>query len=396
MATPFFSVVIPTKGRSHLVSIALSSLMRQTFEDWEAVVADNNDDDLTEQTVATFTDPRIRHCRSGGLSMPDNWEFACAQAKGEYVCVLEDKQAFKFDALDRIARVIEERRAAAVRWQSDSIRKCGIGYRIRKARGDGTVRSRDSEAVLQCFISQSYSEAKRLLPIAHFSAFHKDVLDQIRSGPVGRLCPPVSPDYTLAIQVLVACEQVTYIDSGLVAFSDQRQSNGMSVRLKGELAKQFTRELGGATVYFDHVPVKALTISGTIYNDYCKLRTQLPALEKFPVQWPHYFAACHESIHTSIALGVDMREEQVEWTKALSEQPEAVQSEVNAILAAQDRSIHSSVKALGKSGPIKACVNVAKSIFRGSILRQPEWRFTQIADYLEWEYQNSDHRCESG
>ena len=84
MSTPFFSIVIPTKGRGFLVGGAIESVLRQSHPDFEVVVVDNDDADATAKAVGQFKDPRLRHHRTGGLSMPDNWEAACAQGRGEY------------------------------------------------------------------------------------------------------------------------------------------------------------------------------------------------------------------------------------------------------------------------------------------------------------------------
>ena len=121
MKTPFFSVVIPTKGRSFLVGGAIESILRQTFPDFEVIVTDNDDGDATEKVVKSFTDPRVRHHRTGNLPMPENWEAACAQARGEYLLLLEDKQALKFRALERIHREVERERAECSHWLADAL-----------------------------------------------------------------------------------------------------------------------------------------------------------------------------------------------------------------------------------------------------------------------------------
>ena len=60
MARPFFSIVIPTKNRSFLVGYAIQSVRRQSFDDYEIVIADNDDTEETRQVVGGFQDPRIR------------------------------------------------------------------------------------------------------------------------------------------------------------------------------------------------------------------------------------------------------------------------------------------------------------------------------------------------
>ena len=388
MTSPFFSIAIPTKGRSHLIGIALHSLLRQTFTDWEAIVADNNEDDRTLRVVERFKDSRIRYRRSGGLSMPDNWEFACSDIHGRYLCILEDKQALKYGSLERIAAIARSRRPGMIRWRSDAIRPFSYGHRIRRARGDGGIRFRPSEQVLRDFVRRSYGEMKRALPLPQFSAISRGILDAVRAGPVGRLCPPVSPDYTLALQALAVSEGVTYVDLGLVTYSDVRESNGRSLRVKGELARQFTEALGGCRVFFDKVPVKAITVPGTIYNDFCNLQAKIPALQKYEIDWPRYFVECYDAIEDSRRQGADMNEEAREWTRALSDQPDLVRSQVHERIEAKRPSswIRRFRRQVRQSPTVQQARNFFTMFIRGAILRRPEWRFKTITEYLDWEF----------
>jgi glycosyltransferase involved in cell wall biosynthesis len=91
---PFFSVLIPTKNRSHLVGHAVQSVLGQNFDDFEIILVDNDDGDSTQEVIKQFSDPRIRYYRTGGLSMPWNWEYARQKANGLYLTVLEDKQCY--------------------------------------------------------------------------------------------------------------------------------------------------------------------------------------------------------------------------------------------------------------------------------------------------------------
>ncbi len=384
---PRFSVVIPTKDRSELVAIAIASVRRQSCEDWELVISDNSDDDSTRAVVDALPgDARVRYFRSGGLSMPDNWEFAISKAEGEYLCLLEDKQALHFDAFERLSRVIDEGdRPEVVRWEWDTITSYGLGHRVRRCRGGGEVTRRSPDEALRAVIDGTYLEGKALLPIPHYSAIRADLLDRIRAGPVGRLCPPVSPDYTLAIQVVSVCDELTYLDASLVAFSDVSVSNGVSLRMKTSLGKTFAKQLGDPSVFYSHVPVKARTISGSIYNDYVALRDKIGGrLEAFPPNWVAYYFGVHESLESSRELGVDMSEEQSAFDEAFAREPEELQRQVRERIARDVQRRSKLGRRIRRVPLVKSVTRGAKSLLHGRVLRDPEWRYDNILDYLEW------------
>ncbi|MFT7668025.1 MAG: hypothetical protein ACI8X5_000711 [Planctomycetota bacterium] len=386
MARPKFSVVIPTRNRPKLTKIAVASVLKQTLQDFELVISDNSENEETREAISTFDDSRLHYERVEGLSMCDNWEAACDRAQGEYLCLLEDKQALKFHALARIQQVVEECNPEALRWQWDSLEDYGLGKRIRRNGGRGPVHSLSADEALDTLVHGSYQDAKHRLPIAHYSAIRRDVLQKIRNAPLGRLFPPVSPDYTLAIQALNYCEEVTYIEEGLVCFSDTTVSNGLSVRMKTGLAKEFAASLGGDIVFYDRVPVKARTVSGSIYNDYVMLREELGGrLTKHEPDWPNYFCACYDAIQSSVVLGVDMDEELAEWNRALAEQSQELRDETAARLKSSERRRNSLGRRIRKSAVVQSATRNAKSLLNSKLLQREDWRYSEIWSYLEHE-----------
>jgi len=89
MPSPFFSIIIPTFNRRDFLHKAISTVIAQTFQDWELVVVDDGSTDNTEQMVRAFEDPRIHfifqsnhgvaHARNQGLKV----------AKGQWVAFLD-------------------------------------------------------------------------------------------------------------------------------------------------------------------------------------------------------------------------------------------------------------------------------------------------------------------
>ena len=113
---PYFSIIIPTKNRSHLISEAVKSVLLQDFSDYEVIIIDNDDTDETEKVIKKFSDERIRYHRTGGLSMVENWEEGVKISIGKYLTVLEDKMSFRCRALSQMRKIIEDNGSNILVW----------------------------------------------------------------------------------------------------------------------------------------------------------------------------------------------------------------------------------------------------------------------------------------
>jgi glycosyltransferase involved in cell wall biosynthesis len=389
--SPFFSVVIPTKNRGFLVGNAIQSVLSQTFPDFEVVVADNDDTEATRQAVSAFRDSRLKYVRTGNLSMPDNWEAGCAQATGEYLCILEDKQVFKRRALASVFQAVERPRPSSVKWMTDSFDDFITPARLRLGPTDGRVRIIPSNHLLDRFVNDLDCVFKESLPMIQRGCIHRHLIRKIMAGPMKRLCHAVSPDIILGYLQLAYGDAVMELNDALVAFATAKHSNGHSITLKGALARQFTRELGGQeSVYFDRVPIKAVTIPGTIFNDYLKTQELVKGrLAEFPINWHKYFVECHRAMRRSQEFDIEMHRELTAWADALAQQPESLQAMVRNTVAEDDartRGAAGCLKRLGTKLRVPRLERVAKAFYRGRLKRDPEWRFANVMEYLEWEH----------
>ena len=84
------SVILNTYNRAAVLPRAIESVLAQTREDFELVVADDGSTDRTPGVVAEFDDPRVRYVRqdNGGLSAARN--LGVARSSGRYVTFLDD------------------------------------------------------------------------------------------------------------------------------------------------------------------------------------------------------------------------------------------------------------------------------------------------------------------
>jgi len=54
MHSPFFSIVIPTYNRAHLIVDTLESIRKQTFTDYEVIIVDDGSTDNTSEVVQAY------------------------------------------------------------------------------------------------------------------------------------------------------------------------------------------------------------------------------------------------------------------------------------------------------------------------------------------------------
>jgi glycosyltransferase involved in cell wall biosynthesis len=106
------SIAIPTKNRLEYLRFAVESVLRQEYDDWEIIVADNCSDDGTSDYIAAIADARIRLLRSDEpLAVTDNWNRAAEAATGEYLAMLGDDDALCPGHLAAIADCAREFRS---------------------------------------------------------------------------------------------------------------------------------------------------------------------------------------------------------------------------------------------------------------------------------------------
>ncbi len=88
---PFFSVILCTYNRAHLLPHALDSLLEQSETDWEALIVDDGSTDGTARAVRPYLerDARLRYLyhHNRGLSLSRN--VGIAAAAGQYVTFLD-------------------------------------------------------------------------------------------------------------------------------------------------------------------------------------------------------------------------------------------------------------------------------------------------------------------
>lgn len=106
--SPFFSVIIPTYNRAHLISRAIESVLGQTFKDWELIVIDDGSTDDTQAKVLGFQDQRLRYVWQENAERSAARNHGIRLAKGKYVCFQDSDDWYRpnhlavhFDAISK-------------------------------------------------------------------------------------------------------------------------------------------------------------------------------------------------------------------------------------------------------------------------------------------------------
>lgn len=91
------SIVIPTFNRAYCLPQAIDSVLRQSHQNFEIIIADDGSTDDTESMIRQryASDPRIRYFRQENRGVSAARNFGIAQATGSYVALLDSDDIWK-------------------------------------------------------------------------------------------------------------------------------------------------------------------------------------------------------------------------------------------------------------------------------------------------------------
>lgn len=333
MRTPYFSILIPTRGRPDLLRDAVASAIFQDFDDYEVVVSDNCNDDRTQQVLDEFRGHRRLRCIRPErlLPMPEHWEFASRHAEGTYVMFLTDRSVLKRHALKTIHSTIS---AADTNVPVCSWRWSLYDDVARREYGDIPTYNGSAQMLTSQLMAEDFTKGTNKypysLPRALNSCYRKDLVTSLqeRHGTVFR---PMSPDFTSAFLLLANINAILYIDQALFISQGVGISNGGNAYAK--TATAYLQSLGDRD-WFPQVPIKLPLVENSIFQDYLSIQDLSGGtLSKVDINWPAYFEKCYRELIEKTGMGLLSAEEieglYAEWSKALARFDHAVQDEVN-------------------------------------------------------------------
>jgi len=107
MMQPFFSVVIPVFNRADILDSALVSVLAQTEQDFEIVVADDGSKDDPKTVVDRLGDPRIRYVRQENRGGGAARNLGIDNARGRFIAFLDSDDVFLPGHLAAMRRLLD-------------------------------------------------------------------------------------------------------------------------------------------------------------------------------------------------------------------------------------------------------------------------------------------------
>jgi glycosyltransferase involved in cell wall biosynthesis len=104
---PFFSVILPTYNRAHLIGKAIESMLAQTYLSWELIIVDDGSTDNTKEVAQSFTDLRIKYIWQNNSERSAARNKGIQHSSGRYICFLDSDDYFMNDHLKNLYRAIE-------------------------------------------------------------------------------------------------------------------------------------------------------------------------------------------------------------------------------------------------------------------------------------------------
>lgn len=96
MNLPFFSIIIPTYNRAHFLDRTISSVINQTYKNWELLIVDDGSTDNTKEVVQEYSlsDDRVIYIYQENKKVSAARNNGLRIAQGDYLCFLDSDDEY--------------------------------------------------------------------------------------------------------------------------------------------------------------------------------------------------------------------------------------------------------------------------------------------------------------
>lgn len=105
---PFFSIIIPSYNRAHILPATIESVLLQSFSDWELIIVDDGSSDNTREVVLGINNERIRYVYQENAERSAARNNGIGHASGSYICFLDSDDFYEKNHLDILYKNIEK------------------------------------------------------------------------------------------------------------------------------------------------------------------------------------------------------------------------------------------------------------------------------------------------
>jgi glycosyltransferase involved in cell wall biosynthesis len=123
---PFFSIVLPTYNRAHMLPGALSTVKRQTFTDYEVLIVDDGSTDDTPSMIKEWTkDRRFKYKWVEHIGNMACRNLALQMASGDWITNIDSDDFWTLDRLEEFASYIKKNPSAGFVFSNGYLHRFG-------------------------------------------------------------------------------------------------------------------------------------------------------------------------------------------------------------------------------------------------------------------------------
>jgi glycosyltransferase involved in cell wall biosynthesis len=326
-----FSLVIPTKNRASILSVTIDHICRQTFKDFECVIIDNDDSDETLKVYDSKKLPsNFRYVRTGGLSMPDNWQKAVDEARGKYLIILEDKTIIKYNMLGNLNFIFSNQpECHCITWRQCVARLETLSPDKLQIQNPQLSRI-SSEDIINIALDSNWHSFGVFAPRGFNSAISLELAKGGILPPEGfRICQPMSPDYSLAFQSLILTNFIIHLTDCATIINADSPSNGFDAHKKGKLFQSFINEIGvSENEFLEFSRSKVFSVHNFLTSDALRIFSCFKSTKKLQFSLSKYYLnISYETVFRSI-IGCQVQPDIDKFRDEISMLPRDVRNEI--------------------------------------------------------------------
>ena len=180
---PLVSIIMPAYNAEKYIAESIRSVIKQTYQNWELIVADDCSTDDTAEIVNSFSDARIHYykcVKNSGVAQTRN--FGISKADGEWIAFLDSDDLWEPTKLEKQIGFIENSRTAKLVFTASAfVNENGIrlGY-ILPAPKTVTTKELLKQNVLSCSSILIAKEYIKKYPFPSGEVIHEDYVSWLK------------------------------------------------------------------------------------------------------------------------------------------------------------------------------------------------------------------------
>lgn len=105
------SIITPTYNHEKFIGSCIESVLKQTYQNWEMIIIDDDSTDNTGDIVARYNDNRIKYVKQENLGiykLNETYNKALNMSNGDLIAILEGDDLWPIHKLDKQVKIFEE------------------------------------------------------------------------------------------------------------------------------------------------------------------------------------------------------------------------------------------------------------------------------------------------